>query len=57
MAPVEGSGIWPAWIQIVLNRAVSRSFTVRKEYSDIISRRNCRSNHILNHLPLHSGTG
>jgi hypothetical protein len=28
MAPVEGSGVWPAWMQTVLNRAESRSFTV-----------------------------
>src|SRR5258705_13367270 len=27
MAPVEGSGTWPAWMQTVLNLAVSRSFT------------------------------
>jgi hypothetical protein len=28
MAPVDGSGTWPAWMQIVLNLAVSRSFKV-----------------------------
>jgi phosphoserine phosphatase RsbU/P len=27
MAPVEGSGTWPAWMQMVLKRALSRSFT------------------------------
>jgi hypothetical protein len=32
MAPVDGSGTWPAWMQIVLNLAVSRSFTVSKAY-------------------------
>ena len=41
MAPVEGSGIWPAWMQIVLKRAFSFSFTVMeradgKAGSDII---------------------
>src|SRR5437763_362731 len=30
MAPVEGSGTWPAWMQIVLNLAVSRRFTRRQ---------------------------
>jgi hypothetical protein len=28
MAPVDGSGTWPAWMQIVLKRAVSDSFTM-----------------------------
>ena len=27
MAPVEGSGSWPAWMQMVEKRAVSGSFT------------------------------
>jgi hypothetical protein len=26
MAPVDGSGVWPAWIQMVSNPAFSRSF-------------------------------
>jgi hypothetical protein len=33
IAPVDGSGSCPAWMQIVLNRALSRSFTVTKAYS------------------------
>jgi len=28
MAPVGGSGVWPAWMQTVLNRASSLSFTM-----------------------------
>src|SRR5262245_13743995 len=36
MAPVDGSGSWPACTQIVANRAVSRSFTV-EEYSTVCS--------------------
>jgi sigma-B regulation protein RsbU (phosphoserine phosphatase) len=36
IAPVEGSGTWPAWMQTVLKRAFSRSFTGVREYSDII---------------------
>jgi hypothetical protein len=40
MAPVDGSGSWPAWMQTVLKRARSLSFTVGPFYSDIILRRN-----------------
>ena len=40
MAPVEGSGTWPAWMQMVLNRARSESFTVVEAYSDTIRTRN-----------------
>jgi hypothetical protein len=40
IAPVDGSGSCPAWMQMVLKRAVSLSFTVALFYSDIILRRN-----------------
>ena len=38
MAPVDGSGSWPAWMQMVLNRAFVRSFTGIQPTTDVTSR-------------------
>jgi hypothetical protein len=35
MAPVDGSGTWPAWIQMVLNLAFSLSFKVPEAYYSV----------------------
>lgn len=36
IAPVEGSGVWPAWMQTVLKRAPLRSFTMKPAYYTLI---------------------
>jgi hypothetical protein len=40
IAPVDGSGSWPAWIQMVGKRALSGSFTALT-----VSSRACRTRH------------